>query len=68
VSQSGPAYTSGLKAGDILLTVDSIDVQNSLQVMNQITMTAPGDSIRLEVLRGGKLVKLNSLIGTRAAQ
>jgi serine protease DegS len=69
VSQDGPAYLAGLKAGDILLTVDSIDVQSSLQVMNQITMTAPGDSISLEVLRNNdELVQLKSLIGTRVAQ
>ncbi len=66
VNRSGPAYMAGIKPGDVLLKVDSIVVESSLQVMNQITMTAPGDSITMEIQRDGQRYELTTLIGRRA--
>ena len=68
IHRNGPAYIAGLKPGDILIAVDSVNVEDGLQVMNQITMTKPGGSITMEVIREGKPLKITSLVGKRIAK
>ncbi len=53
VSVSSPAQESGIQRGDILLEVNGKPVSDSNQLRMNISMMAPGSSVKLKVLRNG---------------
>lgn len=63
----GPAAQGGLQAGDIITAVNgtTLDASHPLDVVT--SQLAPGASIKLDVLRGGKTVQLTVVLGTRQA-
>ena len=52
VRNNAPAAKSGLVPGDILVAVNGRNVDSPQQVIQQITRLKPGESVKLEVLRG----------------
>ena len=54
VSKSSAADEAGIKAGDILLAIDSIKVNTSPAVQETISRYSPGDKAVITVLRDGK--------------
>ncbi len=67
VIPGGPAATAGFKEGDIIVKVNSqaIDVDHPLDAT--LSEFAPGDTISVEVLRGGQSQTLSVTLGTRPA-
>jgi serine protease Do len=53
VSASSPARESGIQRGDILLEVNGKPVTDSNQLRMNISMMAPGSTVKLKVLRDG---------------
>ena len=53
VLPGSPAEKVGLKAGDIILSIDSIVPNNSKDAAATIGAKHPGDEVRLQVLSGG---------------
>ncbi len=53
VQKGGPADTAGLKAGDIVTSVDDRRVRDRLSFFNMIYFHSPGDVVRLTVRRNG---------------
>ncbi len=49
-----PAFTSGLRTGDVILSVDGKPAVNQLEVRIQFYKKNPGDSVALVYLRDGK--------------
>ena len=62
-----PAEQAGLQAGDIITAINgtSLDATHPLDLVT--SQSAPGDSIKLDVLRDGKTVQLTVVLGTRPA-
>ena len=58
VSKSSAADEAGIKAGDILLAIDSIKVNTSPAVQEAVSRYSPGDKAVLTVLRDGKELKI----------
>ena len=54
VSNSGPAWTSGIREGDILLSLDGQPIDDARAFLLNIARRAPGDQVELEVLRDGQ--------------
>ena len=54
VSKSSAADEAGIKAGDILLAIDSIKVNTSPAVQEAVSRYSPGDKAVITVLRDGK--------------
>ena len=67
VVAGGPAAQGGLQAGDIITAVDGVtlDATHPLDIVT--SQHAPGDSIKLDVLRDGQTTQLTVVLGTRPA-
>jgi serine protease Do len=51
---SSPAAKAGIKAGDVITTINSKPVKDSRDLAQKIGMMAPGTTIKLTLLRDGK--------------
>jgi serine protease Do len=65
IQPGGPAEKAGLKAGDILSTVDGRQIKDGDDLVNEIASRRPGSSIRLGYLREGKQADATVTIGDR---
>jgi serine protease Do len=65
IQPGGPAEKAGLKAGDILLTIDGRAIKDGDDLVNEIASRRPGSSIRLGYQRDGKQGDITVTIGDR---
>ena len=65
VMQGGPADKAGIKAGDILVSVASKNVGNTVQAIAAIAGQKPNVPITMQLVRNGKTIDLNVTPGTR---
>jgi serine protease DegS len=63
--RNGPGFLAGLQPGDVILSIDGEPAVNGRRSMNQVARNKPGDNVRLEVLRSGKLLELQAEVGVR---
>ena len=62
------AEKAGMKAGDIVLRVNGRDVTPDQTLSYIVANTAPGQRIPVEVIRDGKRLTLNAVVGTRPSE
>ncbi len=65
VVPSGPADAGGVRQGDVIQRVNGRDVQSPEDVSAAIDATKPGDTIEIEVDRGGSRQTVTVKLGTR---
>jgi serine protease Do len=65
IQPDGPAEKAGLKAGDIILTLDGRPIKDGDDLVNEIASRRPGSSIRLGYLRDDKQADATVTIGDR---
>jgi serine protease Do len=65
VQPGGPAEKAGLKAGDIITTVDGRSIKDGDDLVNEIAGRRPGSTIRLGYVREGKPMDTTVTIGDR---
>ena len=65
VRAGGPADKAGLKAGDIITTIDGRAVKDGDDLVNEIASRRPGSTARLGYLRDGKQADTTVTIGDR---
>jgi serine protease Do len=65
VQPGGPADKGGIKAGDIITSVDGRDIKDGDDLVNEIAGRHPGSSIRLGYLRNGKPMDSTVTVGDR---
>jgi serine protease Do len=65
ITPGGPAEKAGLKAGDIITTLDGRSIKDGDDLVNEIASRRPGSSIRLGLLREGKQTDATVTIGDR---
>ncbi|MFN3536835.1 MAG: Do family serine endopeptidase [Brevundimonas sp.] len=61
----GPADQGGVQAGDIVVELDGQAVRNNTDLTRRVGQAAPGDTLRLTVLREGRRVQLSVRSGVR---
>ncbi|MCW5898835.1 MAG: trypsin-like peptidase domain-containing protein [Flavobacteriales bacterium] len=54
ITEGGAAQAAGMKAGDIIVKVGNIDVNNVPQLQEQVGRFRPGDRVPVTVLRSGR--------------
>jgi putative serine protease PepD len=67
VTAGSPAQRAGLRAGDVIVSVDGRAVAEPSDIAAAIEDRQPGDSVRIEVLRGGARETFPVELGTRPA-
>jgi serine protease Do len=65
VQPNGPADKAGLKAGDIITTIDGRSIKDGDDLVSEIASRRPGSSVRLGFLREGKQTDATVTIGDR---
>jgi serine protease Do len=68
LTAGGPAQRAGLATGDIVLSVNGTRVRSSSELTRQVAKAAPGDLLRLEVIRDGKPRTIDIRSGTRPSE
>lgn len=66
VEDGTPAAKAGLKKGDIIVKVESQDIEDYRQLTYKIASYPPGKTVSLQVLRDGAKKELNVILGDRA--
>ena len=54
VSKNGAADKAGIKAGDVLVSIDSVKITNTSSVQETVNKYRPGDKAEIVVIRDGK--------------
>ena len=62
-----PAEAAGLKAGDIITSINGRRIDAGQSLDDTLTLYEPGDTLPLEVLRDGATIAINVTLGTRPA-
>jgi len=68
LTPGAPADKAGLVAGDIVLSVNGVRVKSSAELTRQVATAAPGDLLRLQVIRDGKPRTFDIRSGVRPSE
>jgi S1-C subfamily serine protease len=63
VTEGSPAAEAGLQQGDIIISVAGGEVSSMPDLVGRISAQQPGDTIELEVVRGGETLTLEADLG-----
>jgi len=67
IAKGGPAHVAGLLPGDIVTSINGIEVTNPHSSINQIAEIIPGEPIALQIRRGDKPLEITATAGLRPA-
>lgn len=57
VEENTPAARAGLRHGDIILSVDGVEVKQTRDLIGYVSAKAPNSTVTLDVWRDGKIIK-----------
>lgn len=63
--RNGPAWSAGLRPGDVIMKIDGQAARNGRQAMNVVARATPGQKVELEVLRNGEALNFTAEVGVR---
>jgi serine protease Do len=58
IVEGSAAQKAGIKADDVIINVNGVEIKTSAQLQEQIGRYSPGDKITVDVLRDNKVVKI----------
>jgi hypothetical protein len=67
VRAGGPADQAGLKGGDVIVGFDGVHIDNIYDYTFALRSRRPGQSVRIQVKRGGRTLDLVATLGRRPA-
>ncbi|MCF2870152.1 Do family serine endopeptidase [Octadecabacter sp. G9-8] len=62
---AGPAEDAGMQAGDIILTFDGIEIENTRELVQIVGNSPVGKEVPVETLRNGEMIDLTVVLGRR---
>ena len=65
VSEPGPAASAGIRRHDVIRKIDGNPVKNNQELLSMIASRKPGETVKLEVLRGRETMKIDVKLTTR---
>jgi serine protease Do len=66
VSEWGPAYEAGVRPDDVILRVDGKPVKDNSGLLSRIATRRPGETVSLEIFRGGEVKKIDVVLMSRS--
>ena len=60
----GPAAQAGIRKGDVVVAAEGAPVRDSLELIEKVREKAPGDTLTLEINRGGASSEVPITVGT----
>ena len=54
VVEGGPADKAGIEPGDVITSVNKLNVRNESEAINAIGLMPPGSNVNITIVRGGK--------------
>lgn len=54
VVENSAAFKAGIKAGDVILAIDGVEIGSTAKLLELVGIHHPGDNVKLKVLRDGK--------------
>lgn len=63
VNATGPAAQAGLKAGDVIVRLNSTAVTDEAGLLDNVLNKSPGEQVALQVYRGSQLSTVNITLG-----
>ena len=68
VSDKGPAANAGIEPGDVIMSVDGVEVTDARAVFYRLTTKGVGQTVKLSIIRKGKPVEIDiALVAPPAA-
>jgi Do/DeqQ family serine protease len=64
VGRNSPAFRAGLRAGDVIKSIDGASINEPAQLQQRVQSTQVGDSLSLEVSRQGQILNLEVQVGS----
>jgi serine protease Do len=61
----GPAAKAGVRPNDVIRKIDGNPVKNNQDLLAMIASRKPGETVKLEIVRGGETTKLDVKLTTR---
>jgi serine protease Do len=68
LSPDGPAERAGIRANDVLLSIDGVEIANAAHVRARVAALKPGTKIQLKILSGREVRMVEVEIGLLADQ
>jgi S1-C subfamily serine protease len=68
IAAGGPGDVAGVKAGDILLTIDGASMRGLRRIIAQLDDESVGKTLALRLIRGGEVVTSNLVVTARPRQ
>jgi len=65
VQDEGPAAEAGIRREDIIRKIDGETVKDNLDLIAKIAAHQPGDSVAVEIFRGGKTINTTAVLADR---
>jgi serine protease DegS len=63
--RNGPGFMAGLQPGDVILSIDDEPASNGRRSMNQVARKKPGDNVKIQILRAGKILEVQAEVAVR---
>lgn len=67
VQPGGPAEAAGVRAEDVIVQFDGADISASSELASRIAGSAPGTTVKITLIRQGKSLVLEAVVGPPAA-
>jgi serine protease Do len=68
VLSGGPAQRAGLQAGDVVVAVNGVPVTSNVEMTREVAKAQAGDTIHLDVFRGGHERTIDVVAGLRPSE
>lgn len=68
VVAGGPAAKAGLKTGDIILSIDDIEMTDASRLIQYVARKPPNTMLNVQVLRDGQTIQLPTTLAERPSQ
>jgi serine protease Do len=65
VTEDSPAARAGLKAGDVITKVNSVEIRDARSLLMTVSQIAPNTEVTIEYLRDGKTVSAKTKLSRR---